>query len=70
MQQGKEFHEILDNYFQTGNIPQSTSSNFKTWESVYVVLKKVSPNVELIEAHLVHPELKYKGIVDCVSSIE
>lgn len=67
---GSQFHLTLQNYFQTGKIPDDRSPIIDTWSSVNSILSKINPKAELVEASIVHPVLKYKGIVDCVAEIE
>lgn len=66
---GSNFHLALQNYLKTNIVPDDSSSIIDLWKSVTNVLNDTKLKPELIEQSLVHPILKYKGIVDCVSTI-
>lgn len=69
LQTGKSFHMAIENYLERREQPASDSPIINLWNSVDGVLKSLQPKPVLTEKPLVHPTLKYKGIIDSVSMI-
>lgn len=69
---GSTFHLALQQYFEKQEVPLATSPpvTHQLWQSVNSILANIKPIAELVEAPIFHPILQYKGIVDCVSTIE
>lgn len=67
---GQEFHSSIENYFDNQQVPEESSPVYKLWQSVGGVLVELDPKPVLIEKSLVHPDLKYKGIIDSVAVIK
>lgn len=67
---GKHFHSILERYLGTGEVPESTSPAIKLWQSLGDHLTELNPKALLIEKPIIHPYLKYQGIIDNVSLIK
>lgn len=67
---GKQFHEALDRYLANGEVPDSTSPVIKLWHSLSGHLTELNPKAILIEKPIIHPHLKYQGIIDNVSLIK
>lgn len=65
---GKLFHSTIENYLLIRNIPDATSNIYDTWQSVSPFIQQIS-DAPLVEKSIYHPHLKYKGIVDCVASV-
>lgn len=69
LQHGSQFHSSIQNYFDNGDTPNPNSQIYETWKSVSPILDQISDKAELVEAPIAHPALMYKGIVDCVASV-
>lgn len=67
---GKHFHSVLERYLGTGEVPESTSPAIKLWQSLGDHLAELNPKAILIEKPIIHPYLKYQGIIDNVSLIK
>lgn len=67
---GSHFHSSIQNYFENQEVPDDSSSVFKLWQSVGDVLVKLDPKPVLIEKPILHPDLMYKGVIDCVSIVK
>lgn len=67
---GRTFHSAVENYLETRQTPEDSSSVIKLWRSVSHVLVEMDPKPLLTEAPIVHPHLKYKGIVDGLAVIK
>lgn len=67
---GQTFHSSIENYLKHQQVPDENSSVYKLWQSVGSVLIELDPKPVLIEKSIVHPHLKYKGIIDSVAVIK
>lgn len=67
---GKMFHSSIQNYFENEQVPDDSSPVYKLWQSVGIVLAELDPQPVLMEKSIVHPDLKYKGIIDSVAVIK
>lgn len=69
---GLRFHNMLQDYF-TGAIDEASMTehhpNYLVWKSVQSVLPEVNKQALFVEKRVQHPVLRYKGVVDCVSTI-
>lgn len=68
LQNGSLFHSTIEKYLTTHIVPDTTSHIYDTWRSVDPFLHQIS-DTPLVERAISHPYLKYKGIVDCVASV-
>ena len=69
MEGGKLFHQLLSQYFTTPDQIKIDGSVEGVWSSVSSVLKNIG-SAKAIESHVVHPVLKYRGIIDCIATYE
>lgn len=67
---GSLFHLCVENYLTKKQVPDSQSPVFNLWQSVNSTLSALDPKPLMIEKPILHPDLKYKGIIDCVSIIK
>lgn len=67
---GQMFHTSIENYFEDRQLPDESSPVYALWQSVGGVLVELDPKPVLIEKSVVHPDLKYKGIIDSVAVIK
>lgn len=65
LNRGLRFHNSLQDYF-TGIMPDTEDL---VWQSLQSVVPEIERKALFVEKRVVHPVLKYKGVVDCVSSI-
>ncbi|OKH24916.1 exonuclease [Hydrococcus rivularis NIES-593] len=63
---GTKTHQYIKSYLQGEDLPCSDTS-LPYWESIKPVLENIDL-VKLIESPIVHYDLSYAGIVDCVAS--
>lgn len=67
---GTMFHSSIQDYFEKEQVPDESSPVYKLWQSIGTVLAELDPQPVLMEKSIVHPELKYKGIIDSVAVIK
>lgn len=67
---GQMFHSSIEDFFENRKVPEESSVVYKLWQSVADVLVELDPKPVLTEKSLVHPDLKYKGIIDSVAVIK
>lgn len=67
---GKQFHLAIELYLNEGREPTANSLVWKLWQSLGTQLKELELNPVLVEKQIIHPDLKYKGIVDNVSYVK
>lgn len=67
---GQLFHSSIQNYFDNKVVPDASSPVVKLWQSVGSVLVELDPKPILTEKSIVHPNLKYKGIIDSVAVVK
>lgn len=63
---GTKTHKHIQNFLQ-GEVPILSDSSLLYWESIKPVLENID-TVRLIESPIVHYDLGYGGIVDCVAN--
>lgn len=69
---GLRLHNLLQDYFTHGIEEHSITEahpSYLVWKSVRPVLQQVDKQALLVERRVQHPVLRYKGVVDCVSTI-
>lgn len=66
---GSLFHKSIENFLLHKTEPENIPTIQNLWGSVKQSLGEVETQPLLVETPLIHPFLKYKGIVDCVSII-
>lgn len=75
-ERGRALHALLANYLlghgepTAGQGELSTEIVTKLWMSIQKVVKEKISNVRLVEHIVTHPDMKYRGIVDCVAFYE
>lgn len=67
---GQQFHSSIQTYFEQQQLPDENSPVYTLWQSVGGVLVELDPKPILIEKSIVHPDLKYRGIIDSVAVIK
>ncbi|CRL03369.1 CLUMA_CG016175, isoform A [Clunio marinus] len=69
LNRGKMFHEYLHKHFSGETVVKSEISSevLEIWNSVEPYLEMFQTPGVITEEHVKHPQLHYKGIVDCVS---
>lgn len=67
---GKDFHTAIENFLERKEQPEKDSSIIQLWHSVNGVLVELDPKPVLTEKPLMHPTLRYKGIIDSLSMVE
>lgn len=70
LQTGSLFHSCLENYLINRVVPDTQSPVYNLWQSVDTVVNALDPKPLITEKPIIHPVLKYKGIVDSVSVIK
>lgn len=70
LDRGKRFHSAIENYLNTGQVPQPESPIIKFWQSIDPSLHELKPKAILLEQPILHADLKYKGIIDNVSIVK
>ncbi|MGH2412653.1 MAG: exonuclease [Microcystaceae cyanobacterium] len=65
---GTQTHKSIERYLQGKDISCSDASR-PYWESIQPILENID-RVRLIESPIVHYDLSYAGIVDCVASYQ
>lgn len=68
LQLGTLFHSSLQEYLQVTPKDESVLEPELEgcWKSLERVLPRIS-TVKLLESHVVHEKLKYRGIIDCIA---
>ncbi|XP_077290993.1 mitochondrial genome maintenance exonuclease 1-like [Arctopsyche grandis] len=67
LERGTQFHNLLSEHFLSVHGVSAVDSALEgVWSSVSHVLKELA-TPKAIESHVVHPVLKYKGIIDCIA---
>lgn len=69
LKNGILFHTSIQDFFKTNNPPDTSSPVYNTWCSVDPFIRQIS-DAPLVETYVCHPQLKYKGVVDCVANIK
>lgn len=67
---GQMFHSSVEEFLEHRIMPGESSDVYKLWRSVGDVLVELDPKPMLTEKSVVHPELKYKGIIDSVAVVK
>lgn len=67
---GSLFHRSIENFLMNKTEPEDRPELNTLWSSVQSTLGKVESRPMLSETPLIHPALKYKGVVDCVSLVQ
>lgn len=67
---GQQFHTSIQTYFEQEQLPDANSPVYTLWQSIGGVLIELDPKPIMIEKSVVHPYLKYKGIIDNVAVIK
>lgn len=67
---GSLFHQSIENFLMDKTEPEDRPELNSLWSSVQSTLGKVESKPLLSETSLIHPALKYKGVVDCVSLVQ
>jgi len=65
---GKILHSNIENYLRGTPIDELVIGEpiSRLWSSIKTFLPKVQTGVRALESAVVHPELHYCGIVDCI----
>lgn len=71
---GLRFHNMLQDYFNRSDDESETvvsegDPNYQVWKSVQSILPEIDQKALFVEQRVQHPVLRYKGVVDCVSTI-
>lgn len=76
LSRGLRFHNLLQDYFTTTaddrdakELVAEDDPNYPVWKSVQSVLPEIDRDAVFVEKRVQHPVLRYKGVVDCVSTI-
>lgn len=71
-ERGKLLHAVLADYMMGHGAAETFSKEVvaNLWKSIQGVVKEKISNVRLVEHIVTHPDLKYRGIVDCVACYE
>lgn len=75
-ERGRALHALLANYLlghgepTSGNAELSSEVVQKLWSSIQDVVRDKISNVRLVEHIVTHPQMNYRGIVDCVAFYE
>lgn len=75
-ERGRALHALIANYLlghgepTTGTAELSSEVVCKLWQSIQNVVKDKISNVRLVEHTVTHPQMKYRGIIDCVAFYE
>lgn len=75
-ERGRALHALLANYLLGHGEPTSGSAELssevvcKLWTSIQKVVREKISNVRLVEHVVTHPQMNYRGIVDCVAFYE
>lgn len=67
---GKDFHSAIENFLNSGTVPERDSSIINLWDSIDGSLNSLKPKSVLSEQPLLHADLKYQGIIDNVSIVK
>lgn len=67
---GKDFHSAIENFLNSGTVPERDSSIINLWDSIDSSLNSLKPKSVLSEQPLLHADLKYQGIIDNVSIVK
>lgn len=70
LETGKLFHSSVERYLEKREKPDNDSPIIQLWRSVNNVLIEMNPQAILIESSIIHPHLKYKGIIDGLAVIK
>lgn len=71
-ERGRILHALLANYLLGQGDPKEISKEIVSnlWNSIQTVVKDKISNVRLVEHIVTHPNMNYRGIVDCVAFYE
>lgn len=71
-ERGRILHALLASYLLGQGDPQEIDKEVvvNLWKSIHRVVKDKISNVRLVEHIVTHPEMNYRGIVDCVAFYE
>lgn len=67
---GKLFHSTIQNYLEKREQPNDNSPIINLWRSVNNTLIEFNPKPVLVETSIIHPYLKYKGVIDGLAIIK
>lgn len=71
-ERGRILHALLANYLLGQGDPKEISKEIVSnlWNSIHKIVKDKITNVRLVEHIVTHPNMNYRGIVDCVAFYE
>lgn len=75
-ERGRALHALLANYLLGHGEPTAGSAELSSevvcrlWKSIQKVVRNKISNVRLVEHVVTHPQMNYRGIVDCVAFYE